>query len=164
MHETALYNHLLLAQGERSPFWLRATFVAVFVLICWLRGLPLSAVAYRFELRYQLMQLLLLYHKICPCLLYVLMNKDMLMILHQVFFNGGWSKWPNFARSYNPGHKVLRKNRLSPIFRPRNQNTVKMSTSPHPPSQCCFFVFRRYGSYQILGYLHKQGYRGAGVC
>ena len=45
-----------------------ATIAAVFVLIYQLREFPLSVVTTnRFELRFELKQLLRLYYKICPC-------------------------------------------------------------------------------------------------
>ena len=47
-------KHLSLARGEKFHIDVRATFAAVFVLIYWLRGYRLSAVANRFELRCQL--------------------------------------------------------------------------------------------------------------
>ena len=47
----ALNNHLLLAQGESSPYLSGATFAEVFVLIYWLREFSLPSVANRFELR-----------------------------------------------------------------------------------------------------------------
>ena len=42
------------------------------VLNCWLRDFLLSAVANRFELRCKPKQLMLLYYKICPCLIILL--------------------------------------------------------------------------------------------
>ena len=56
-----LKNHLSLAQGENSPHWFQDNIATVFVVIYQLREFPLSTVVNRFELRYQLQQLLLLY-------------------------------------------------------------------------------------------------------
>ena len=47
----------------------RATLRLCLCLNCWLREFPLSVFANRFELRCELKQLMLLYYKICPCLL-----------------------------------------------------------------------------------------------
>ena len=44
-----------------------ATFAAVFVLNYWLKEFLLSAFVYRFELRCEPKQLMLLYYKMCPC-------------------------------------------------------------------------------------------------
>ena len=60
-HITSLKSHLPLAKKESLPYWFRGNFAGWFVLIYQLTEFPLSVVTNRFEMRYQLKQLLLLY-------------------------------------------------------------------------------------------------------
>ena len=54
----------------RLPYWFQGNFKDMFVLNSWLREFLLPAFANRFELRCEPKQLMLLYYKICTCLLY----------------------------------------------------------------------------------------------
>ena len=60
------------APNENSPYWFQGNFVASFVLNFCLREFLLSAFANRIELMCEPAWLMLLYYKICPCLITVI--------------------------------------------------------------------------------------------
>ena len=68
-HIPSLKNLPSPAPNESSPYWFQGNFAASFVFNFCLREFLLSALVNRFELRCEPKRLMLLYYKICPCLL-----------------------------------------------------------------------------------------------
>ena len=71
-HIPSLKNLPSPAPNESLPYWFQGNFAASFVFNFCLREFLLSALVNRFELRCEPKRLMLLYYKICPCFMPIL--------------------------------------------------------------------------------------------